>query len=314
MQGAQATLDQKFIVKSVVPLEQLQISGVEEGSTAEPPRHPVVKAFISHFAIDPLQACRFLTERTTTKLDAPALASLLLKTPELDPTQLGNLLGANEKLLVAYVDRLHLVGVRIDDALRLFLLPIRLPQDPIACDNLLRIFAHRYFHVNRDIVSFDRELAYELVMTIFQLNDALYGTFGFALPNHAITQDVFTSAFHSKDPRSLVDDDLLRAVHDSIRADGLVQALPRPEAGQARDIIITPNRPQTMLTYGIWSDPIYISIARADPSFRIHLLGDGLEFDPPTLDFSNGSEESFRIRGTSLGTKIALLQRTGRNA
>lgn len=313
-QGVQATLDMQYIVKSVVPLDQLVVSGIEPEPASEASRHPVVETFIDRFAIDSLAACRYLVERSTNRFDSITLASLLFKTPELDKTQLGYLLCSNEKLLRAYIDRFKFHGVRIDEALRAFLLSIRMPQDPNDSETLLRVFAYRYFEINRDIVSFDRDLAADLVLSIVQLNDALYGTFGFALPNHAITKDIFVSAFHSKDPRLLVPDDLLGTIYSSIRSQALIQSLGSNQASQARGWTVTPSRHQTRLTYGVWSDPIEITIPHADPSFRLKLLGQGLECDPPMLDFASSPVQTFRVKGTSLGSKSLLFVRSGLNA
>lgn len=304
----------KYIVKSVVPLENLQISGFEPELTEESPRHAIVNTFINKFANNSRDACRYLVERSANKFDAATLAALLFKTPELDGAQLGMLLGGNEKLLHAFIDRFHFTGIRIDQALRIFLLSIRMPHDPNDSEGLLRGFATRYFDANRDIVSYDRELAAEIVLATIQLNDALYGTFGFALPNRAITKEIFISAFHPKDPRALVSDDLLAAIYDSVHSRSLDQGLSSREYNQARDVIVTPSRYQTKLTYGAWSESIYISIPHADPSFRVKLLGEGLEFDPPSLDFANDYEVSFRVRGTGLGTKTVIFERTGANA
>lgn len=304
----------KYVVKSVVPLDQLQVSGFEPEQVEDAPRHAVVHTFINKFATDSLAACRYLVERSAARFDATTLASLLFKTPDLDKAQLGRLLGGNEKLLKAFIHRFHFTGIRIDQALRMFLLSIRMPHDPNDAEALLRQFAYRYFDANQDLVSYDRELAAELVMATIQLNDSLYGTFGFTLPNRAITQDIFISAFHSKDPRALVHDDLLARIFTSIYSRSLVQPLPSDENNRLRDIIVTPNRHQTRLTYGVWSEPIYISIPHADPSFEIKLIGEGLEFDPPLLDFERHSEVSFRVRGISLGTKTLLFERVGPNA
>lgn len=304
----------KYLVKSVVPLDQVHVSEIDPEPSSEPPHHAVVEAFIQKFADDALAACRYLVDRSTVRFDAITLASLLYKTPELDKSQLGRLLASNEKLLRAYVDRFKFTGIRIDEALRVFLLSLRMPHDPNDSENLLRGFAHRYFDANRNHVSFDRDLAAELVLATIQLNDALYGTFGFALPNHAITKDIFISAFHSKDPRSLVPDDLLGRIYSSITSQPLAQSLGTHQLAQAREVLITPSRYQTKLTYGVWSDLIDVSIPRPDPTFRVKLRGQGVEFDPPLLDFADGATQSFRVRGTSLGTKSALFVRQGRNA
>jgi hypothetical protein len=304
----------QYIVKSIVPLDQLHVSGFESESTIEPERHAVIDQFIDSFAIDPVQACRYLMSQSNRKIDNAILASLIFQTPELDRTQLGNLLSSNEKLAKAFVDKFNFIGIRIDNALRMFLLSLRMPSDPNASEQLLKAFAEQYHHVNQDHVAFGEELTSALVLAMIQLNDALYDTFGFALPNHAITQEIFVSAFRSNDPDRLVSDSLLADVYTSIRASALVQALATHEKGQAREVGLSPAGLPPKLTYDVWSERIYVSIPAADPSFKIRLHGDGLAFDPPILDFSSSSEESFRVKGTSLGTKTVLFDRVGSNA
>ncbi|WVQ72844.1 hypothetical protein IAR50_002405 [Cryptococcus sp. DSM 104548] len=315
--GIHATLDMKFLVKNIVSLDQLSIisGSMDEASlSTEPERHPVVDGFIKRFAQDPEEACRYLVERSQPKVDSVTLASLIFKTPELDKGQVGKVLAGDAKLAKAFVDRFHFTAVRIDDALRMLLLSIRLPTDPIACENLLRQFADGYYEANREYVPYTRDLTFELVMAIMSFNDALYSTFGFALPNHAITRETFISAFRSKDPRGLVGDQILWDVYSSIRSMRLVQALASHEYRLERQVAITPSRLPSKLTYGVWSERIYVSIPAADPMFRIKLLGEGLEFDPPVLDFAASSEESFRVKGTSLGSKSLLFDRVGSNA
>ncbi|OCF40196.1 hypothetical protein I317_06021 [Kwoniella heveanensis CBS 569] len=314
-QGITATLDMNFVVKSIVSLDKLAISGFAEEPKTEPERHPVVNNFIQRFAEDPVEACAYLVERSSPKVDPVTLASLIFKTPELDKTRIGELLADNDKLMKSFIDRFHFAGVRIDEAFRMFLLSLRLPTEPTACETLLRGFAHTYFEANHNLVSFDREVASDLVLAIIQFNDALYGTFGFALPNHAITKDTFISAFSSKDPHGLVSEELLAQIYDSIRATPLSQALNAEEQRlQGRIVQLSPARIPTKLTYNVWSEKITVSIPQADDQFQIKLFGEGLEFEPAVLDFENRSEASFRVRGTSLGTKSLLFNRVGNNA
>ncbi|WVW84590.1 hypothetical protein I302_106624 [Kwoniella bestiolae CBS 10118] len=312
--GIHATLDMKYIVKSIVSLDKLAISGFNEEPTAEPPRHPVVTNFIERFAQDPVSACAYLVERSNPKVDTATLASLIFKTPELDKTQVGYLLAHNDKLMRHFIDRFNFLNIRIDEALRMFLLSIRLPTEPTSCETLLRGFGYRYFEANQTQIAYDRDLAAELVLAIIQFNDSLYGTFGFSLPNHAITKETFTSAFQSKDPRGLVPVDLLSDIYGSIKGRELVQSLdPKEESKSSKKIDIHPRRP-SKLSYNVWSEKITISIPAPDPAFKIQLLGEGLVFDTPLLDFARASELSFRVKGTSLGVRHLSFNRIGSNA
>ncbi|WWC70689.1 uncharacterized protein I206_104640 [Kwoniella pini CBS 10737] len=312
--GIHATLDMKYIVKSIVSLDKLAISGFGEGTQSEPQRHPVVTNFIDRFAQDPVKACSYLVERSNPKVDTATLASLIFKTPELDKTQVGYLLAHNEKLLLHFVDRFNFQNIRIDEALRMFLLSIRLPTALNSCEKLLRGFGHRYFEANQSSIPYDKKIAAELVLATIQLNDSIYGTFGFSLPDPAITQEDFITHFKNKDPENLVPIQLLSDIYTSVKQIAMVQSLTsRQEAELSRKITVHPRTP-SKLSYNSWSDQITISIPSPDADFKIKLLGESLEFEPPLLDFSLGSEQSFRVKGTSLGIRHLLFSKIGSNS
>ena len=296
----------RFNVKSIVKLDQLHISGFDAEATAEPERHTVVQQFIERFRENPVVACRYLVERSNPRVDVVTLASLLFKTPELDRTQLGVLLAGNDKLLKAFIDRFHFADVRVDDALRVLLLALRLPQE--GGEAILQGFAQKYFEANRSIPGYDQVIETDLVLAITQLNDALYGMYGFAPRTVDFTEEAFVNDWRSKDPRGIVADETLMDIYGSIRSNSLA-----PSEDTGYEVEMTPSKFPSRLTCGRWSDEIKIAMPKPDPDLEIKLLGDGLEFEPKVLHF-HGKEAVFRVRGTSLGQKSILFCRTGRNA
>lgn len=313
-QGAIATLDMQFMVKSIVSLSNVVVSGITDEPTQEPPRHPVVRKFITAFAEDPQAAVHNLLERSNPRIDLVTLGSLLFRTHELDGAQLGLLLANDQPLLSTFLDRFHFEHMAIDDALRVFILAVRLPADVQTAEALLRGFAIGYHRANEGKLPYDLAVAQELVIAVVSLNDMLYSTFGFAFPNHAVSLDRFMHSFRNRDLHHQVPDEMLETLFYSIRNNRLVQALGPQDAHRVRDIQLTPSRPPSKLTVNDWSDPITVTIPRPDPAFGIRLLGAGLEFDPPFLDFSNHAEVSFRVRGLTLGPKSMLFGRVGANA
>lgn len=309
-----ANLDMKFVVKSIVGLDKLAVCGLTDEGQIEATRHPGVQQFIQHFAEDAVTSVRQLVERSNPRLDTATLASLLFKTHELDKVQLGVLLASDPALLLAYIANFDFNLVRIDEALRLFLLAVRLPTDISAAEAVLRGFADGYIAANEHNVTYDMNLAEDLVLATLELNDMLYSTFGFAFPNHAISRDMFVTAFESKDPQGLVPAELLEDIYTSIRGSKLVQGLASHEAHLARELTQTPARLPSKLTYNEWSESFHMSIPKPDPQFKVKLVGTGLELDPPVLDFSRSNDVSFRVRGTKLGTQTMLFDRVGANA
>ncbi|CAK9785052.1 hypothetical protein CC85DRAFT_262974 [Cutaneotrichosporon oleaginosum] len=309
-----ANLDMKFVVKSIVGLDKVTVTGLSDEPSTQPSQHPTVQQFIRDFAADAKSAVRDLVQRSNPSLDAATLASLLFKTDNLDKTQLGLLLASDPDLLIAYIGMFDFNLVRIDEALRLFLLDVRLPTDIHAAEAILRGFADGYIAANENSVTFDAALAEDLVLATLELNDMLYSTFGFAFPNHAVSRDTFVHAFESKDPHGLVPAELLADIYDSIRGGKLVQALSSHEGHLVRELVQTPARLPSKLTCREWSQSFQISIPKPDPHFQVKLVGTGLELDPPVLDFSRSKDASFKVRGTRLGPQTLLLERLGASA
>ncbi|GMK57728.1 hypothetical protein CspeluHIS016_0405620 [Cutaneotrichosporon spelunceum] len=309
-----ANLDMKFVVKSIVGLDKLVVSGLDDEPTTDPARHPAVQQFIHDFAEDAVSAVRKLVERNNPLHDMATLANLLFTTVDLDKTQLGLLLASDPELLSAYLKMFDFNLVRIDEALRLFLLDVRLPTEIHAAEAVLRGFADGYITANESSVTFDMGLAEDLVLSTLELNDMLYSTFGFAFPNHAISRDTFIAAFESKDPLGLVPIELLRDIYTSIRGSKLIQGLSTHESHHVREVFQTPSQLPSKLTYHEWSDRFQLSIPKPDPHFQIKLAATGLELDPPVLDFSQTKDVSFRVRGTKLGWQTMLFERFGANA
>jgi hypothetical protein len=167
-------LDSFFAVKSIVDLSSLTLSAStldEKPSSDSSNRHPVVLQFTDMFSQDPSAAIQLLYDRSQLQEDHATLASLLFKTPELDKEQLGEYLARRENLplLRAFVDRFHFQGVRLDEALRIFLLSLRLPSSTVTCEAVLHALAERWLAANRSAVAFDTALAADLVLAIMQV-------------------------------------------------------------------------------------------------------------------------------------------------
>jgi hypothetical protein len=130
-----STLANSFLVKSIVELKSLSISSQEEpasssSSSSTKSRHPALSAFIDRFANDPKKAIKTLIDRGGLPNDGMAVASLLFKTTDLSRNAVGSYLSdqRNKHILRAYIERFRFGGVRIDDALRMFLMTLRFPH------------------------------------------------------------------------------------------------------------------------------------------------------------------------------------------
>jgi serine/arginine repetitive matrix protein 2 len=315
--------ERKFTVKSVVPLHQLRFSGERaENQPRSPstiPKNPIVRSFIQQFNRNPDQGITSIIKQTGGQDDPVFIGQLLFKSVELDRVQLGDYLSRRTSRLVlkSYLDCFGFIGVRIDRALRAFLLSIHLPPNGTSLDYLLDAFSGRWYEANAGIVAYDRDLATRVVRTIVQLNDLLHGSISQEAgrtdwPKRNIPCRDFVEAFRRYDIRNLVLDELLEEIYEDISHEKLFHA---KASSPATDILITIKKALPVrLTYKLQSEPIIIRIPQPDPNFSIQLAGQDLAFEPPVLHFQRSPEASFRVIGTSLGVKKVLMTRSGPNA
>ena len=323
--------DRKYVVKSVVLLRNLRFfpdrteSQSRTGSHSPVPRNPLVRSFVLNFSKDPDHAITTLFSKSNIPDDPQLLGQLLFKTIDLDRARLGDYLSRRTSKIVlkTYLDSFGFAGLRIDIALKVFLQSLHVSpkstQSHGASEYLLDFFAVRWYEANAKSVAYDKDMAIRLVRGLVQLNDLLHdgiadeaGKSDQVIRN--ITSRDFVDAFRRTDVRYLVSDEFLEEAYDSIRSERLCQArYPSPTSSADLQITIKRQLP-ARLTYKIQSEPIILRIPHVDPSFSIQLYGQDLVFDPPVLTFSKSSEASFRVMGTSLGSKTVTLCRSGPNA
>jgi hypothetical protein len=129
----------------------------------------------------------------------------------------------------------------------------------------------------------------------------------------ATPQDFF-EAVRAYDARHSIKEDLLEDIYEAVKQEKI--SAPKETAGETRGIGVTitgATNPMHFI-HRVKSEVVRVRLPAADPNFRIHLLGQGLLFEPPTLHFSNSPEATFRVTGTTLGKKSIVYWRAGANA
>ncbi|KAF8322139.1 hypothetical protein DL93DRAFT_2162983 [Clavulina sp. PMI_390] len=303
-------MDRRLLVRNVVDLQSASLQLPRTRSHQEYMALPSIQTLVRDFTTRPEDALSRCIQKTGLSREPATIASLLFRTTGLDPSALAEYLArrSNKAVLKSFLDRFSFKGMRIDIALRFFLLTIRMPKDTHQTEHLLASFASRWYEANQGEVTFDRELSMKLVVAMMQLNNILHGQDFNAnsLPAHD-----FISEFQEMDPLSLVTDDLLHRVYLSIRNDRLIQGLEKSEQDQQIPITFTP--PPTLVSR-VPSTSITVRIPRPDPFFCVHLYGHNLSFNRSSLDFSRSNEASFVITGNVIGKREMLFVRTGANA
>ena len=323
--------DRKYAVKSVVLLRNIRFcSDRSEGQPRTtnytlPPRNPLIRSFISQFSKDPDHAITSLFTKANLPDNSVLLGQLLLKTLDLDRSRLGEYLSkrTSKVVLKSYLDSFGFAGLRVDVALRVFLHSVNVPRMPQTygyLEYLLDSFASRWYEANARFVAYDKDMAIRLVRAVVQLNELLHD--GIAEQpgptdhvRRTVTSKEFQDAFRRYDTRYLVSDEFLAELYRSIFHERLCQACTSLADGPQDIISITVKRQlPARLTYKAQSEPIIFRLPQADPLLSIKLYSQDLVFDPPVLQFSRSSEASFRVTGTSLGSKTITMCRSGPNA
>ncbi|GAA5992856.1 hypothetical protein JCM10908_001376 [Rhodotorula pacifica] len=329
-------LDSHFLVKSVVeckslklsadeePVEEAGVAGAGAGSGGNKKKHPLLVAFVDRFANDPSRAIASLISKGRLTNDGPTIANLLYRNTDLNRNQLGAYLSEPRQrhVLRAYIDRFRFAGVRIDDALRLFLMSVRLPFNFDAADYVIGVLASMWADANV-ATGIDGGVAHGLMTAIMRLSDALHGGDGpgerfFRDPKPAVPPSVddFIASFRDIDTRAVVPEDLLARIYTAVRRERVENASDNSIFSMTPDIeaTIEPARLPTQLTYRTPSARFTITIPAPDPKFTIKLQGVDLQFDPPVLSFARNATQSFRVTGTALGIRTMVLVKRGANA
>ncbi|KIY66870.1 hypothetical protein CYLTODRAFT_423020 [Cylindrobasidium torrendii FP15055 ss-10] len=324
--------DQSFTVKSVVMLDQLKFTGDRFGNQTQkgltyslPVRNPVLLTFVRQFKKNPDLAISNLFSSLQVADDPALLGHLLFRTSELDRVQLGEYLSMRTSKLVlrSFLDQFAFFGLRLDRALRAFLLSVHV-KDGASLSFLLDAFAVRWYEANAGVVAYNKSLAINLVHAIMRLNEHVHG--GLAVspgpsdPLANVHSRDFITAFRqsvetrgNRESYTLVSDDFLRDVFEAVLREQLCMAVATERTNELMNITIKRRLPE-QLTYKTQSDPIFLRIPQPDAHLTIYLYGNGLVFDPPVLTFARSTEACFRVTGNSLGPKTFLMYRSGPSA
>jgi serine/arginine repetitive matrix protein 2 len=316
LEGVEGT----FHVKSVVPLETL-VAQRCHGKMARPPFNtvPYIAEFREQFSLDPDRSVDRLSEQTRIAQDSAALAEILFDSHEFDKEQLADYLAQsrNRALLDEYIRQFNFAGVRIDHALRVYILALRLPPDNAGFESILQAFAKGWYQANISTIEFGLNTVRNLVLFIMKLHDGYHkeSTFGFAREEAVVSSDEFIADFYEQDRARVVPESLLKTVYAAVRQEKYVQAASALENRKRGRIIETSLMSEELwLPAGEWSKAVTVTIPAIDPHLTIRLLGDGLSFDTDLLQFDKSRQQSFRVKGLVPGRFKMLFSRSGGNA
>ncbi|KAI7848381.1 hypothetical protein BDC45DRAFT_523610 [Circinella umbellata] len=202
-----------FQVKNIVELSKLTlylsrddqqkpISGssanANVATTTTPPRkmHPLLASALRKFETNPDAAIAYLVEKQVLANEPLSIANFLFKTPDLCRRQLGYFLAEpkNSDIYDAFLDCFRLVTLRLDEALRILLMTLRLPSNWESLEYVIERFSKKWHDANQNVVKFHEDMVVKVVVAMLFLNAEWWY-------DASSEQDVFWSAREHKERR-----------------------------------------------------------------------------------------------------------------
>lgn len=143
-----------------------------------PPRrmHPVLSSALRKFETDPNVGIQYLIEKQVLGNEPLSIANFLFKTPDLNRRQLGYYLAdpARYDVYDCFLDCFRLAGLRLDEALRILLMTLRLPSSWEALEYLIERFSKKWHDANQNVVKFHEDMVVKVVVAMLFLNAELW--------------------------------------------------------------------------------------------------------------------------------------------
>ncbi|CAM0139040.1 unnamed protein product [Umbelopsis sp. WA50703] len=163
-----------------------------------PPRkiHPILASALRKFESDPDRAIAYLMDKKILDNDPMAIANFLFKTADLSRRQLGRYISNpdNSTVFHAFLDCFRLQGMRLDEALRTFLITFRLPSKYDSLAYIISTFAKKWYDTNQNVVKFHEDMIVKVLFAMLRLNSAIWHDLD-------ADQDVFTFAMERREQK-----------------------------------------------------------------------------------------------------------------
>ncbi|KAL1918969.1 uncharacterized protein VTP21DRAFT_2350 [Calcarisporiella thermophila] len=172
-------MDEPFELKKTVKLSNITLIPTrdsEEEHSVPTRWPPALAAAIRRFSTNAKAGIDYLISKGALPRSPAGIARFLLKTADLNRTQLGLYLSMreNHEILQAFFECFQLTGLRLDEAWRLILLTVRLPQDRAAADYFMEAFCARWHSANPDIARFNIGMTLKVLHSMMWLNARVY--------------------------------------------------------------------------------------------------------------------------------------------
>ncbi|CEP06861.1 hypothetical protein [Parasitella parasitica] len=134
--------------------------------------HPIMASALRKFETNANLGIEYLIDKGVLTKDPLSIANFLFKTPDLNRRQLGYYLSDlnNSDVYDAFLESFRLVGLRLDEALRILLTTFRLPSNWEALEYLIERFAKKWHDANQNVIKFHEDMVVKVVVAMLFLN------------------------------------------------------------------------------------------------------------------------------------------------
>ncbi|KAI8638133.1 hypothetical protein BD408DRAFT_423506 [Parasitella parasitica] len=134
--------------------------------------HPIMASALRKFETNAKLGIEYLIDKGVLTNDPLSIANFLFKTPDLNRRQLGYYLSdlKNSDVYDAFLECFRLVGLRLDEALRILLTTFRLPSNWEALEYLIERFAKKWHDANQNVIKFHEDMVVKVVVAMLFLN------------------------------------------------------------------------------------------------------------------------------------------------
>ncbi|KAI8378014.1 uncharacterized protein BYT42DRAFT_546603 [Radiomyces spectabilis] len=134
--------------------------------------HPVLASALRKFESSAKAGIEYLKEKQILTNEPLTIANFLFKTPDLNRRQLGYYLAdpENSDIYESFLDCFRLVGLRLDEALRILLTTFRLPSRWELLEYIIERFAKKWHDSNQNVVKFHEDMVVKVVVAMLFLN------------------------------------------------------------------------------------------------------------------------------------------------
>lgn len=134
--------------------------------------HPIMASALRKFETNANLGIQYLVDKGVLTNDPLSIANFLFKTPDLNRRQLGYYLSddRNSDVYDSFLECFRLVGLRLDEALRILLTTFRLPSNWEALEYLIERFAKKWHDANQNVIKFHEDMVVKVVVAMLFLN------------------------------------------------------------------------------------------------------------------------------------------------